>query len=73
MTYDFEVITMKTKEGKTLYLKASDKESKNIVCEWTFDKQTAIWFEIDGSAEKFAKSYFRTFNKWIIENIKYTI
>lgn len=61
---EFLVITMKTKNNKTLYLKATRRDN---IYEWTFDKEEAIWFEHYGQVETFAKSYFKTFDKWDTE------
>ena len=76
---EFYVISMETRNGKKLYLKASDRNTKNICFEWTFDKSIAIWFDTITEIENFCKNYFKTFekdleiiNKWEIESVFYT-
>ena len=69
MREDFVAIYMVNKKGRKMYLKASDKPSKNVVCEWTFDYDEAIWFNTDSEAEKFAQSYFKSFDKWAVADV----
>jgi len=69
MKENFTVITMKTKNGKTLYLKEGFGKS----LEWTFNKQEAIWFPLVIDAEKCAKNYFKTFNNYGFETFEYYI
>lgn len=59
----FYRITMKTYDNKKLYLKASIGNS----CEWTFNRQDAIWFESDKDAQEFASKYFKNFSNYEIE------
>ena len=59
----FYRITMNTYNNKKLYLKASIGNS----CEWTFNKEEAIWFETDKEAKEFCDIYFKNFNKYEIE------
>ena len=59
----FYRITMNTYNNKKLYLKASIGNS----CEWTFNKEEAIWFETDKEAKEFCDTYFKNFNKYEIE------
>lgn len=65
VVFDLIVITMKTKEGKTLYL-SEDKilKSNKLLCKWTFNKNEALGFETEKEAENFAKDYFKNFNDW---------
>lgn len=65
VVFDLIVITMKTKEGKTLYL-SEDRLTKQdkLICKWTFNKQEALGFETEKEAENFAKDYFKNFNAW---------
>lgn len=65
VVFDLIVITMKTKEGKTLYL-SEDKVLNNnkLLCKWTFNKNEALGFETEKEAENFAKDYFKNFNDW---------
>lgn len=65
VVFDLIVITMKTKEGKTLYL-SEDRVTKQdkLICKWTFNKQEALGFETEKEAENFAKDYFKNFNAW---------
>ena len=69
MREDFVAIAMVNKKGRKMYLKASDKPSKNVVCEWSFDYNEAIWFNTDSEAEKFAKQYFKSFANWCLEDV----
>ena len=69
MREDFVAIYMVNKKGRKMYLKASDRPSKGVVCEWTFDYDEAIWFNTDSEAEKFAKSYFKSFDKWAVADV----
>lgn len=73
MNNEFYVITMQTKNDKTLYLKEKDTNNDIILCEWGFDYNNAIWFDTIDSLEKFAKSYFKNFNKWGIKVVYYSI
>lgn len=65
VVFDLIVITMKTKEGKTLYL-SEDRVTKQdkLICKWTFNKQEALGFETEKEAENFAKDYFKNFTNW---------
>ena len=67
--YDFVAIVMEDRKGRTLYLKASDKPSKGVVCEWTYDYDAAIYFNTDSEAEKFANSYFKNFKGWKLKDV----
>ncbi len=69
MCYDFVAIAMEDKKGRTLYLKASDKPAKNVVCEWTYDYDEAIYFNCPSEAEKFANDYFKNFKGWILKEV----
>lgn len=69
MCCDFVAIAMEDKKGRTLYLKASDKPSKNVVCEWTYDYDEAIYFNCPSEAEKFANHYFKNFKGWILKEV----
>ena len=62
----FYRITMNTYNNKKLYLKASIGNS----CEWTFNKEEAIWFETIKEAEEFCNNYFKNFNKYEIEGFR---
>lgn len=69
MRYDFVAIAMEDKKDRTLYLKASDKPSKNVICEWTYDYNEAIYFNCPSEAEKFANDYFKNFKGWILKEV----
>lgn len=73
MDYGFTVITMKARNGRTLYLKASNKDVKGdpykVLCEWTIAKGDAIYFETDEQATKFAQNYFKNFANWALEDV----
>ena len=63
---DFSIVTMITKTGKKLYLKAGNGNA----VEWTFDEQDAIWFQTEEDAENFCKNYFKNFKDYEIESVK---
>ena len=63
--YKFYVICMKTKNNYKLYLSCSFGKSMK----WD-NKEEACWFENYEEAERFAKQYFKNFNKWFIEEIE---
>lgn len=67
--YDFVAIIMEDKKGRTLYLKASEKPSNGIVCEWTYNYEEAIYFNWPSEAEKFANNYFKNFKKWGLKDV----
>lgn len=62
------VITTRGRNGKEIYLKCSDKETRDgkILMEWTenIDDAMATFFICD--AEKCAENYFKNFKKWYI-------
>lgn len=60
----FEVITMLTKTGKTLYLEMID--TKGV---WTFKIEDACYFESEMQARHFANKYFKRFDDWQVETI----
>lgn len=63
----FYVITMNTKSNKRIYL----KEGKNNSYEWTFDREQAIWFELEEQANMFASDYFKNFKEWYITDLEF--
>ena len=63
----FYVITMNTKKGKRIYL----KEGNNNSYEWTFDREQAIWFELEEQANMFASDYFKNFKEWYITDLEF--
>ena len=67
--YDFVAIVMEDKKGRTLYLKASNKPSKGVVCEWTYNYDEAIYFNCPSEAEKFANNYFKNFKNWGLKDV----
>lgn len=72
MDYEFFGITMATKTGRTLYLKCSDKETKDpykVLMDWTFNIDEACLWEDYDSCNKFAKEYFKIFNNYNVEQI----
>lgn len=66
---DFVAIIMNDRKGRILYLKASDKFSKNVICEWTYDYDEAIYFNCPAEAEKFANNYFKNFKNWALKDV----
>ena len=64
----FYVITMKTSNGKKLYLACDIGNS----CKWIFNKSEACWYNTYKEAEDFCKSYFKNFKNYIIESFNYS-
>lgn len=69
MKYEFILLTMKTKNGKKLYL----KEGKGKSFEWTFDKKQALWFCTLEEIKEFADNYFKNFKNYSFEDFDYYI
>lgn len=67
----FYLVAMTTKNGKTLYLKASDGYSNQF--EWTFDLQEGMWFPTEYETEQFAKKYFKNFKNWFIKEYEFSM
>lgn len=61
----FYTVTMKTKEGKKLYLSMMDGNPK-----WTFDFNDACYWDTEDLAEKFSKGWFKNFTDWRVEEVK---
>jgi len=61
--YTAYIITMKTKEGKKLYL-TSDKE-------WSFIKDEGMWFAELEEAQNFAEEWFKSFDRYEFDKIVY--
>ena len=61
--YTAYIITMTTKNGKKLYL-TSEKQ-------WSFEKDEAVWFTTQIDAVDFAESWFKLFDAYEIDIIKY--
>lgn len=58
---DTYIITMQTKNDKTLYLSMWGKKPQ-----WTFDKQDAcIWQDIN-ICKKFGNKWFKNYKGWVI-------
>ena len=60
----FSLISMKTKNDKTIYLM-----ERNNLFGWTFDYNEALWFNTNDEAEKFAIDYFKNFKDWEIKEV----
>lgn len=61
------VIATRGRNNKEIYLKCSDKESKNkILMEWTEDITEAMATFNYSEISECAKNYFKNFNKWYI-------
>lgn len=72
MNYVFYGITMKASNGKTLYLKCSNRESKNWykpLMSWTGDVNEACLWDTYHECVLFANSYFKRFSKYSINTI----
>ena len=63
----FSLISMQTKNDKTIYL-----EEQGNSFGWTFNYNDALWFNTNDEAERFAKNYFKNFKNWEIKEIYYT-
>ena len=63
------VIAARGRQGKEIYLKCSDKETKSskVLMEWTLDIDEAMAVFEYVEAEECAKRYFKNFNKWYIK------
>lgn len=69
MKQELYVIATKGRNNKEIYLKCSDEETTNdtILMKWTTDiEESYADFEYS-NIEKFAKNYFKNFNKWYIK------
>ena len=64
MTEQFSLISMQTKNGKTIYLGEQDNSFG-----WTFNYNNALWFNTYDEAERFARDYFKNFKNWEIKDI----
>lgn len=67
---DFNVITLKTKTGKELFLGAEENKDG---FKWYFDSNKAIWFDLYKEAERFAEKYFKSCTSWKIKPLSYNI
>lgn len=63
---NFTIISMKTKNSK-IYLGIDDKGNKK----WVNNKNDALWFEDEDKANSFAKSWFKNFEEWFLENLTF--
>lgn len=68
MEETFYLITMTSKNNKTLYLGEQGKKLG-----WSFNYNEGLWFNFYSEAENFAKDYFKHFDKWEIKEIEYKI
>lgn len=64
------VIATKGKNNKEIYLKCSNRESRDgkILMEWTENIDEAMATFTYTEVEECAKKYFKNFNKWYIRN-----
>ena len=64
------VIATKGKNNKEIYLKCSNRESRDgkILMEWTENINEAMATFTYTEVEECAKKYFKNFNKWYIRN-----
>lgn len=62
------VIATRGRHGKEIYLKCSEKETKNnkILMEWTEDIDEAMATFSYTETEDCAKKYFKNYKKWYI-------
>ena len=67
-------ICMDTYNGKRLYLTHNDlygrKWNEVKSYEWSFDVRGAMQFDTIEEAEKFAKKYFKHFDRWYIHKTR---
>ena len=68
---DFYVITMNSKNGKTIYFGASEAEENKFL--WHPTKEKAIYFDNEYEAQNFRNSYFKEPEKYPITEITATI
>ena len=63
------VIATKGKNNKEIYLKCSDENTTKdiILMKWTTDIEESYADFNYSDIEKFAKNYFKNFNKWYIK------
>ena len=62
------VIATKGRNNKEIYLKCSDKEINNkIIMNWSEDLEESYADYDYSRIEKFAKEYFKNYNKWYIK------
>ena len=55
---------------KNVYLGHDDKRTKDkTICKWTKNKNDGIWFSDEENAKRFAKQYFKNFNKYTIKEV----
>ena len=69
MKQELYVIATKGRNNKEIYLKCSEEETTKdiILMKWTTDiEESYADFEYS-NIEKFAKKYFKNFNKWYIK------
>lgn len=69
MKQELYVIATKGRNNKEIYLKCSEEETTKdiILMKWTTDiEESYADFEYS-NIEKFAKNYFKNFNKWYIK------
>ena len=59
MKVNYYAITMKAKNGRTLYLDLMTGSPK-----WTVQKANACWWNDEKSATDFAKKWFKNFKGW---------
>lgn len=64
MKEQFSLISMQTKNGRTIYLGEKDNSFG-----WTFNYNDALWFNTNEEAERFAIDYFKNFKNWKIKEI----
>jgi hypothetical protein len=68
------VIATRGRQGKEVYLKCSDKETKGgkILMEWTENIDEAMATFSYTEVEECAQKYFKNFNKWYIKGYQAT-
>ncbi len=72
MKHVFYGITMVSRNGKTLYLKCSERETKDpykVLMDWSFNVNEACLWESYRDCRKFANSYFKNFDRFNINTI----
>lgn len=69
MKQELYVIATKGRNNKEIYLKCSEEETTKdiILMKWTTDIEESYADFDYSSIEKFAKNYFKNFNKWYIK------
>ena len=72
MKAELYIIATRGKQGKEIYLKCSNKETRKgkILMEWTENIEEAMATFTYTDTEEAAKKYFKNYSKWYITKYK---